>query len=197
MKEIKVNYTLEEIKAYVEESSYTSNSSYTCRTNNSDKLLTGSFILVDKHARSVSNVVTYTALTSDNYLVSTQIFETSYGATINHEYFGLATSYNFKTEVIFNTLPKSCREELIAKEWLARNPETLINKLQSVLNAPVAIIEDQDKTIARTEEMLVNAHHNMKKVPKKAFTSAWSRWDVLKKLPWFSKCIKDELLEEK
>ena len=198
MKELKVDFTLEEIKLYIrEQKRYTLNSmTSTPRSAGDSKLLKSQIILSESRVKSTSYVVTYTAWTKDNYLVTTTALASTYGQEVFNEYFGLSSGGFMKVVDLFYTLPEECRNELIAKEWLAKNPETLVNKLKLVLEAPVTIIEEQAKTISSTEEMLVNAHHNMKKIPKKTFTNAWSRWDVLKKLPWFSECIEEELSNE-
>lgn len=195
MEEIKVDYTLEEIRNFIKDPDTCyeiSGFSSTCRFDDDNRLLTASFILTTKSIKADTYIATYTALTKDNYLVTTIVLRDTYGQEVFNPYFGKSTTGSHKTSTLFYDLPKRCQDELVAKNWLARNPATLVEKLKSVLEAPTYIIKEQEKVISLTEEMLVSAHNNMKKQPKKLFTIAWRNWDVMKHLPWFKSVLDKE-----
>jgi len=198
---LKVDYTLEEISQYVldkvNKGDCISQSSSTPRKVNKygeDKILKASFQLVGKNITSEANVKSYIAFTKDNYLVYTTIIEDSYGLEDKSKYFGLCNQFfSAKAENLFLMLPESLQNEVIATQWLAHNPKNLGDKVNQVLSVASKCLEEKDKVIDTAQDMLVNAHHNMKKSPKELFTRSWLGGEyfekVIKCMPWFKSCL--------
>ncbi len=194
MNEIKVNYTLAELKAHVDSRYNVISRSNAHRSSSSeDELLTASIIITGTNVSITAYVSTFVAHTTDNYLVTTTLYQTSYGAMCKDKYFGVNTSTLLSLRSVFSTLPADCQDELRATEWLAKNPKKLVDKFSQILNVSASLLESNQRDIADIEGILVNAHHNMKKSAKSNFSIAWSKWNIVKagKLPWFAKCLKD------
>lgn len=198
---IAVNYTLEELYQHVaskvKKGNYLSQDSSTPRKQNGyneDKILKASFQLVAKGITTEAYVKNYIAFTKDNYLVYTTIIDYSYGLEDKSKYFGVCNQFHHsRVENLFLMLPKALQNEIIAKEWLAHNPKSLGDKVNEVLNISSKCLEDKNKVIATAEDMLVNAHHNMKKSPKELFTRSWLGGNYFEKvintMPWFKSCL--------
>ncbi len=197
MKEIKVDYTAEEIREYAKDK-YTLVCSNHTSSGSEDELRTGTLTLMGRGVKASAYISTFVAHTKDNYLITTTVYERSYGSLCKSEYFGFNTSGCLPLSTVFTELPEDCQNELRATQWLAKNPAKLVDKFNQVLNASAETISSQSKDLARTEEMLVNAHHNMSKKTKAVFSGVWSRWDIIKegKLPWFSDCLNKYLKGE-
>lgn len=198
---LKVDYTLEEISLYVAEKvkkgNCVSQSSSTPREANKygeDKILKASFHIVSSSVSSNSFFKSYVAFTKDNYLVYTTIIEDSYGIEDISKYFGLCNQcFSNKAENLFLMLPESLQNEVVATQWLAHNPKNLGDKINQVLSVASKCLEEKDKVIDTAQDMLVNAHHNMKKSPKELFTRSWLGGEyfekVIKCMPWFKSCL--------
>ena len=196
---LKVDASLEQIKYYVagrKEKGDITFSSLTPREVNGyedDRILKASFYIVDKYVTEDAKVKNYICLTSDNYLVFTTHIVKTVGVESKSEVFGLCSQDCFtKFGNLFKTLPEGLQSELIATEWLAHNPSSLGKKVDQVLNMTSNSLESKTKDLKLAEEMLVNAHHNMKKKPKELFTKVWKGEyfeKALKVMPWFKSCL--------
>ena len=190
MNEINVNYTSDDLVKYARDVEGFMTSSKTSDTT-TKSLKTGT-ILISNCVSEKATIATFVAYTTDNYLITTTIMSSSYGQSLRDKYFGISTTGHVSVDAAFRTLPTSLQNKLIAKEWLAANPELLLSKVSEVFDASKRVIKDQQSTISNVEEMLVNAHHNMKKSPKEMFTKAWLKWEVLDVLPYLKKTLKGE-----
>lgn len=198
----KVNLTLGQVKEYVDgkkEKGCVVYHTSTPRQQNGyeeDVILKASFYMIDKNVSFKSKIKHYTGLTLDNYLIHTTYIVDDIGCENKSEVFG--TCYQelyMELGNIFKVLPEDLQNEVVALEWLAHNPTTLGQKVDQVLKMSSMCLESKDKDIHVAEEMLVNAHYNMKKNPKEVFTKAWKGKHfekVLKVMPWFKSCLDKE-----
>lgn len=190
MIQIKVNYTLEEVIAYAKEGGKTLlQANSTCRGVNDTSLLTANIVCSDRLRGATDYASTYTALTSDNYLLNVLWLGGRYGVDTTDAHFGLHVGGFETVKDVFSHLPTGVQNELIALDYLNHNPEPLMAKVSRVLDCNKVILDSYQKDIGLAEEMLVNSHHNMKKVPKEVFTKAWlskEHWgSLLARMPWF------------
>lgn len=193
MKEIEVSYTLQEIYEHIDDNDYEILvRTKTCRGVDENELLTSKIVIAD--GTNISDyATTYTALTSDRYLVSVMVMGGSYGITVKDKYFGLHVGSFETVKQVFPLLSLSTQQELIAERYLACKPEQLVEKLGKVLSTTSEALQEYKQDVAQAEEMLVNAHHNMKKTSKELFSKAWGNkeyWErVLSKMPWFKSAL--------
>lgn len=196
MQEIQINYTLEEVKARIKDKYRLIYSTGGCRREGDTSLMTYKFVVSGYSVETTSYASTHTALTTDNFLLSITLYESSYGLMTFDDYFGLHVGSFETVKDVLSQLPTSTQEELIALSWLNHNPAPLLEKLSRVFNATSSVIEGYTKDINLAEEMLVNAHHSMKKQPKAMFTSSWLRLDhwkpLLSRMPWLKSCLEKE-----
>ena len=64
--------------------------------------------------------------------------------------------------------------------------------ITKVLEAGADVIMEQQQVISDGDEMLANAHHNMKKQPKAMFSKAWIKRKTIGRFPWLKSCLEEE-----
>ena len=193
MQDIKIEFTLEEVTAFIDSTRYKRlHSANTCRISNSEELLAASFMLEGHDVTADTYLTNYTALTSDNYLVTTIIVESArYGRWIKHPHFGFGGSGSPLT-TMFSAIPMKLQDEVTAVRWLAKTPKRLSDAITKVLEAGADTIREQQQVISDGDEMLVNAHYNMKKRHKAMFSKAWLKRKTIGCFPWLKRCMEEE-----
>lgn len=123
----------------------------TANSKNTERLATAKLVIATTECQ-VTDITSYVAITSDGYLLTTEIM-LSDGKRIESDIWGVMSG-SYSLHSVFKNMTNWMQDELRVYDYLARNPANVISLITRTMTTQSSIIHDQQRTIGEADYVM-------------------------------------------